>query len=413
MMGQRAAVVRQPAAGSSERTGFDLVALDGLRGLTALYVVMLHARVILWVGPRAALAGGASLPMTAFALLAVPFRYGTQAVLVFFLISGFVIHFRQASALARGETPHFEVGGFLFRRARRLMPALVFGLALTAALDLIGAAVMPSRYAAFTHSPVVLAGNVFFLQRLVTATFGSNGALWSLSYEGVFYLIYPALLAARLRFGMRAAFGAAFAVGLAGCAANLVTPSAAVFIAPYFAIWAMGALVAELFARRASVRPMPMLALGVLLITCSLLVRGGHGAAALNAMFGTGAALVFGVLVLHRWGHRAGGALVKFRALGACSYTLYVTHVPILVLMAAAYSSQFGGLPRAGWLAAAGVMVAVAFAFAVAPVAELPFVSKRAEAEGALPARRGRWASTAAGGATGASQEVDDERLAA
>jgi peptidoglycan/LPS O-acetylase OafA/YrhL len=122
---------------------------------------------------------------------------------------------------------------------------------------------------------------------------------------------------------------------------------------------------------------------------------------------------VFGVLVLHPWGHRAGGALVKFRALGACSYTLYVTHVPILVLMAAAYSSQFGGLPRAGWLAAAGVMVAVAFAFAVAPVAELPFVSKRAEAEGALPARRGRWASTAAGGATGASQEVDDERLAA
>lgn len=408
-----ASQVKQTAAGTGERAGFDLAALDGLRGLTALYVVMLHARVFLWVGPRAALSAGASPAVTLFALLAVPFRYGTQAVLVFFLISGFVIHLRQAKAIARGETPRFEAGGFLLRRARRLMPALVFALALTVVLDLIGSAVMASRYAAFTHSPAVLAGNVLFMQRIVTATFGSNGALWSLSYEGVFYVIYPAWLASRLRFGMRGAFGAAFAIGLAGLTANLIEPSAVLVIAPYFAIWAMGALVAELFAQRATLRPLPVLALASVLAGGALLIGGEQGSMGMYAVFGSGAALGFAVLVLHPWGHRAGAALVKFQSLGACSYTLYVTHVPILVLMAAAYGSQFGGLPRSGWLAIAGVVVAVAFAFAVAPVVELPFVSKRAKTEGARAARPGRRRSMKVAGATGASQEVDDERLAA
>jgi peptidoglycan/LPS O-acetylase OafA/YrhL len=412
MMRRRASFETQPAAAASEGSGFDLVALDGLRGLTALYVVMLHARLILWIGPRAALSGGASVPMAALALLAVPFRYGTQAVLVFFLISGFVIHLRQAQAIARGETPKFKTGGFLFRRARRLLPALVFALALTAAVDLIGAAVMPSRYAAFTHSPLVLAGNAFFMQRIVTTTFGSNGALWSLSYEGVFYVIYPAWLAARLRFGVRPAFGAVLALGLAGSAVNLVEPSAAVLIAPYFAIWAMGAVAAELFVRRATVRAMPMLGLGALLAACSLPFGSGPGAAASYAMFGTGAALAFAVLVLHPWGQLASTVLVKFRALGACSYTLYVTHVPILVLMAAVYGSRFGGLPRAEWLAVAGVVAVIAFAFVAAPVVELPFVSRRADMAGAGAVKRSRPLS-ATGAATDRSEEVDDERLAA
>jgi peptidoglycan/LPS O-acetylase OafA/YrhL len=170
--------------------------------------------------------------------------------------------------------------------------------------------------------------------------------------------------------------------------------------------------VAELLVTRATVRPIPTLVLGGLLAACAL-TMGGEPGVAPYAVFGTGAALVFSVLVLHPWGRRAGAALVKLRALGACSYTLYVTHVPILVLMAAAYGSRFGGLPRTEWLAVAGVMAAVAFAFAVAPVVELPFVNRRAEAEGDEAARRGRRPSTAMDGATDVSREVDDERLAA
>jgi hypothetical protein len=76
-----------------------LPALDALRGLAALYVVLHHAYGLLWVGDYApALAAAGELPTWAAAIGGM-FRFGRQAVLLFFVLSGFCIHYRQARVL--------------------------------------------------------------------------------------------------------------------------------------------------------------------------------------------------------------------------------------------------------------------------------------------------------------------------
>ena len=86
---------------------FDLRAFDGLRGLAALYIVAHHARIDLWEGSHRALASGGIAAVVAFAT--VPLRYGAEVVLLFFLLSGFVIHLRQARSVAQGEVVSFDV----------------------------------------------------------------------------------------------------------------------------------------------------------------------------------------------------------------------------------------------------------------------------------------------------------------
>src|ERR1035441_502485 len=39
-------------------------------------------------------------------------------------------------------------------------------------------------------------GNLFFLQSVVSPVFGSNGPLWSLSYEFWYYILFPVLMIA-------------------------------------------------------------------------------------------------------------------------------------------------------------------------------------------------------------------------
>ncbi len=47
------------------------------------------------------------------------FRFGREAVLIFFALSGFFIHSTAASRLAAGQDVGFNAGRFLQRRARR------------------------------------------------------------------------------------------------------------------------------------------------------------------------------------------------------------------------------------------------------------------------------------------------------
>src|SRR4029079_13829876 len=98
--------------------------------------------------------------------------------------------------LALGEPPHFEVLNFLRRRVTRLAPPLVFALVVTYLLDSTGSLAHARRYDASSSgrraSAFVM--NAVFLQGFAAPTFGSNSALWSLSYEAVFYLCYPLFL---------------------------------------------------------------------------------------------------------------------------------------------------------------------------------------------------------------------------
>ena len=112
--------------------------LDGFRGIAALVVLIGHARMLLFEGftwgyklhPEVYSALDKAL-MYGFGI----FRYGHQMVVLFFILSGFVIHLRFSN---RENRVPLHLKTFWFRRFKRLYPPLVFVILLTFILDSLG-----------------------------------------------------------------------------------------------------------------------------------------------------------------------------------------------------------------------------------------------------------------------------------
>src|SRR5258708_6822652 len=121
----RRTVVQGTLVGPRRKLGLDV--LDALRGLAALYVVLHHANQLLWTGDGPLVLDRAQgIGFLAERVAVQAFRFGPQAVLLFFLISGFCIHLRQARRLTDGSHTRlatlFDVRDYSWRRIRRLYP---------------------------------------------------------------------------------------------------------------------------------------------------------------------------------------------------------------------------------------------------------------------------------------------------
>jgi peptidoglycan/LPS O-acetylase OafA/YrhL len=173
-----------PAAGGSAagRLGW----LDALRGFAALVVAWFHAAPYL-IGP--------DLPATLFR----HFDTGKYGVLLFFLVSGYVI---PMSLERHGSLRRFWTG-----RIFRIYPAYLLSLAVMGALTAAGFLVMPESLQDETVTGIL--GHATMLQEFL----GLRGAVrvyWTLSFEMAFYLIVAGLFAWRLH-----RLSAAWAAGLA------------------------------------------------------------------------------------------------------------------------------------------------------------------------------------------------------
>lgn len=114
---------------------------------------------------------------------------GSDAVIVFFVISGLVIAF----AAERDKT----LGTYAFNRLTRLLSVLLPALVLTFALDHIGHPMDASAYPDRFYQPLPLWE---MLARGLTMSnewglfdrvrLGTNGPLWSLSYEAAYYVLF-------------------------------------------------------------------------------------------------------------------------------------------------------------------------------------------------------------------------------
>lgn len=229
----------QGAAGAAAETSLRFARIDQVRGFAALIVVLCHLSVSAYV--RAPNAGEVFLPWLGFVL-----GFGYLGVPLFFVVSGFCIHWPEARARSEGRLARPDWGAFFRRRFWRLYPPYALSLAGAVLLLLLATGAWPA-------SAGSLLAQLALVHTLHAATFlGVNPPSWTLAVEAQLYLAYPVVLVLMRRRGPWRALGTILAIALAYRVLITVLPLPDWFSGPSWEIflgrwfeWTVGALVAE------------------------------------------------------------------------------------------------------------------------------------------------------------------------
>jgi peptidoglycan/LPS O-acetylase OafA/YrhL len=345
--------------------------LDVLRGPAALLVFFEHWRNLLFRDFADLNSPGVLLKV--FYLFT---GAGHEAVMVFFVLSGCVIAHVIHTMRQRGK---WSWSGYLSARLTRLWVVLIPALLLTAVWDRLGSGMGGAIYAGggfgnILHAPVadtsgllIFFGNVFFLQKILVPTFGSNGPLWSISYEFIYYLVYPALI---LAFAATTRSWVARVAGLALAIALLVFSGAA--IASAFPIWLAGVGAYRLFLRH----PVPArwsapgFILGVLaLLGCIVGSRSGHELPYVHWNWLLAVTCAFAIYcgLSAQLSERTLRLLKPLHGLSDISYSLYLLHMPVFIFIASRLfaTNTDRWMPDARHFALAIPIALAVFAYAV------------------------------------------------
>jgi peptidoglycan/LPS O-acetylase OafA/YrhL len=158
---------------SSQRRLFEL---DSLRGLAALTVVIFHCRIAFYV--------------SAPAWYVRPFSAGREAVVLFFVLSGYVL----SLPYWNGRQPRY--GPYLVRRAFRIYLPFAIAVLVAAVFATLyrGSQLTLTPFFAETWQTPITA-HLLFNQLLMWPTGELNVAFWSLRYEMQLSLMMPLLCA--------------------------------------------------------------------------------------------------------------------------------------------------------------------------------------------------------------------------
>ena len=260
---------------------------------------------------------------------------GHAAVVVFFVLSGYVVTY---STMSR---PQRDPRVYIVARLSRLYSVVAPALLLTATLAFAGAAINPVLYAGLSRGfdGVRYALSALFLQNVwwLSASPPSNGPLWSLSYEFWYYVLFGCAVFVRPR-SLRLA-SLAIVAAIAGPNILLLMPC-----------WVIGALIClgrQRLARRIAFPRATFIAGGLLLVASIVAMPAlplPHGAPRwfFSASFLTDwvTALAVAMLVASvaamplRWpGERA---VAWLRRGGDLTFPLYLFHYPLIVFVTAA-----------------------------------------------------------------------------
>jgi peptidoglycan/LPS O-acetylase OafA/YrhL len=315
---------REQSRLDSSSTQSMLIAL--LRGLAALQVAAAHLRAEIFPGLREL-----ADPPLIYQLLALATAFSHQAVVVFFLISGWLVG---GSLLDKLGQPG-ALRNYAIDRATRLWTVLLPGLCLMLVVGAVTGAVDPGRIslsAANDYSGASFVGNLLGLQTVLVEPFGGNYALWSLSNETWYYVQFPLLL---LMFAARSAAGR-----LGAATALVLLATALPFpITLYFALWLLGAAFSRI---RLDCGPAlrALLVLASCAIALTFRLRGGSDDLAPSSFFqhlAYSLPLLLVLASLHT-PFLPRNAAMRLLARGAhvlaeFSFTLYVMHLPLIALL--------------------------------------------------------------------------------
>ncbi|MFI7691591.1 acyltransferase family protein [Nonomuraea sp. NPDC049655] len=348
-----------------------LAGLDGLRGLAALFVVLHHCWLLSFPG----------FPVNDAPWWTGWLLYGHFAVVVFIVLSGFSL----AVSPARSGWRLGSIPTFFNRRAWRILPpywaALLFSL-------VIAWTVIPQPgQQAPTGQSVLIYG------LLLQDVFGSpspNGAMWSIAVEAQLYLVFPLMVLVLRRWGAAVMLGAVTLVVVAVGALAPYVPAVELLmrLTPQFAaLFAVGAVCAGVVraSERSGRPPWHWLAAAAALPVLALVVVAGPEWVVghffwVDLAVGPAAGLLLAGVATGRpsW-------LVRLldtrpvRRLGSFSYSLYLIHAPLVVMVNRLVVAPRvpPGMPAFLLTLALAVPASVGVAWLFASVFELPFQRHR------------------------------------
>ncbi len=326
--------------------------IDGLRAVAVLPVMLFHADIRGFGG-------------------------GFVGVDIFFVISGYLI---TSIIWKERQENRFRFAQFWERRARRILPALLFVL-----LACIPPALFwlpPHRLEGFAASLLATLGFVsnFHFADALSGYFANTAEqepllhTWSLAIEEQFYLLYPFLLVTLLAGrGKRTVTVALALVALASLAGAEWGPreadAAAFFFTPY-RLWELmaGALCALYLVDGRAPRSSPLALAGLAMITVAILFYDARTPfpSLYTVLPVGGTALV----ILYAHGPGLAARLLSLRplvAVGLISYSAYLWHQPILVFARARTLGDLSPLVAIGLLVLALAMAAFSWKFVEQP----------------------------------------------
>jgi peptidoglycan/LPS O-acetylase OafA/YrhL len=342
--------------------------LDTMRGLAALVVAAGHARGLFF---------GTIIGTTSQDGVTM----GHEAVMVFFVLSGYLVG---GSVLKMFAANSWSWTNYLIKRLVRLWIVLIPAILIGLFIDNIGNHFFDqagSIYSApkgqdyvtsesFGQNVYVVLGNMFFLQNIFVPTVGTNTALWSLSNEFWYYVAFPLILLTiqsnvSTIYRFICAFAAVGIFVLIGVHAGYL-----------FLVWMLGAVISQMPPR------IPQHTAGkVVMVAAVVFVAVFLATKKFNTPRFSGEMIIAistGILIYivkcQSNISRPSIYSVTSRFFSNISYTLYLTHLPFLILLCAIFNS-----PWAKWsmspLAAAEFLAIAAAAIVWSTVVYLMFES--------------------------------------
>ncbi len=289
--------------------------IDGLRAAAVLSVILYHLRV-------------------------PGFGGGFVGVDVFFVISGYLICRLISDEISAGD---FSLSRFYERRIRRIFPALLavvaFCLPITVWLfiadDLLHVGRSIVAMAFFSSNILFWLETGYFEAASQTKPFLHT---WSLAVEEQFYVVFPLLLIAMLRFSKRGTGLILGGLTVVSFCTNLVAsdPSAAFYL-PQYRAWEllMGCIAARLPPLHFSRTTANIMCAGGIMVIFAVIFFGSDIAS--YPVLTLLAPATLGAMALVLFGGRSdvgAGPLLRLRPvvfLGKISYSAYLWHWPLIV----------------------------------------------------------------------------------
>ncbi len=348
--------------------------IDVLRGLSCLGILLYHIRVDLWVGwkqiqnhPEEYTALTKSL-----AWLSIPTPFLGYAILLFFLISGFCIHFPNSI-----ENKKIDWKRYFYRRFWRIYPTYIAALIFTAGISYF----CKITWGYYSWDPERIIRVALLSQNYPPANgpFWINPSLWTIPLEIEFYILYPIIFSFII--GFRAKVLGVFVLGL--CCLSIFLSNQGILWTSYtflffWPVWLSGAWIAEGYRKfRIQNFPNTFLVIGLILaLSLAILSHIQNWVSWMQYFVWTIFYILLFVFSLNNQ------ELINFRGikkimsvlgwLGKISFSLYLIHFPLFKLFGLIHISYFQEKPASFLISLAYLLPVFVLAWFFYCLIELP-----------------------------------------